>query len=151
MTRTRTAALLLLIFSLCAPGAAFGFGFSKKKPVTIAAEDVAFVPLDPNYPEGPQIGVVQGNPQKGRSTFFLKLKPGPTPLHSHSSSYQATVVQGMAKHWPKGGEATAKTLLPGSYWYQPKKQPHGDACVSQNECIIFIEMEGKFDFVPAAE
>jgi hypothetical protein len=39
-------------------------------------------------------------------------------------------------------------LGPGSYWFQPGKGVHGDACLT-DECIIYISWGGKMDFKPA--
>ena len=115
-----------------------------------SAEAVKFMPLDPKNPGGPNISVVSGDLQgKGPITLFLRLPKGPAPLHTHSAGYYGVVVRGQAKHWPAGGEANAATLGPGSHWYQPGKAAHGDECVA-NECLLLIQMEGPYDFAPAA-
>jgi hypothetical protein len=36
------------------------------------------------------------------------------------------------------------TLRPGSYWFQPGNQAHGDECLS-DECLIFVSWQGKMD------
>lgn len=112
-------------------------------------EAVKFTPLDPSNPKGIQVSVVSGDLMaKAPVTFFMKLPKGPAPLHSHSAGYHGTVVAGQAKHWPEGGEKTAKVLRPGSHWYQPATQNHGDECLSA-ECVLLLQMEGGFDFTPA--
>lgn len=114
----------------------------------IPIEDAKYFPLDPKYPDGAQLAVLAGNPQKGASSILLKLKPGTPPVHSHSASYQAVVISGVAKHWVDGREAAAKPLKAGSYWNQPGTELHGDSCVGPEDCLVYIQMTGAFDFKP---
>ena len=123
----------------------------KGKYALVPYDQVQFVPLDPKNPDGPQIGVVSGNPQKGPSSFYIKLKPGTMPMHSHSADYTAVSVKGQTKHWVEGTDAEAASLAVGSYWFQPGRQVHGDACIGPGECVLFIQMKGKFDFKPAPQ
>jgi quercetin dioxygenase-like cupin family protein len=126
--------------------AAFAGG---KKGIIAPIQDAKFAPADPANPNGPHVAVLTGDPAKGKSTVLLKLKKGSAPLHVHSSDYHATLIQGTTKHWEEGQEEKdAKTLGPGSYWFQPGKAVHGDACLT-DECIIFISWAGKMDFKPA--
>jgi hypothetical protein len=47
------------------------------------------------------------------------------------------------KHWGVGQiKADAKPLSPGSYWFQPGKVLHGDACFDE-ECLVHIVWSGK--------
>jgi hypothetical protein len=113
------------------------------------AKAVTFVPLDPSNPGGIQVSTITGDLMgKGPVVFFMKLPKGPAPLHSHTAGYHATVISGEAKHWPAGGEKAAQVLGPGSHWYQPGKQNHGDECVSA-QCLLLLQVEGGFDFIPA--
>ncbi|HUP56857.1 MAG TPA: DUF4437 domain-containing protein [Bdellovibrionota bacterium] len=123
----------------------------KSSGVITSYDKVQFFPMDPKNPDGGKIGVASGDPQKGAAQFYLKLKPGSAGMHSHSADYQAVVVKGDAKHWVTGTEADAETLKPGSYWFQARKQVHGDTCIGPDECLIFIDMKGKFDFIPAPQ
>jgi hypothetical protein len=133
-------------------GFATGAIAAAKKPSTIvSAQDAKWVPMDPNMPAGPQIAVLSGDPKKGKSEILLKLKKGSAPLHVHSADYRAVLVQGSTKHWDEGQtEAEAKALNPGSYWAQPGKAVHGDACLT-DECIIYVTWAGKLDFKLAEE
>jgi len=55
------------------------------------------------------------------------------------------VIEGIATHWTAGErKADVKPLRPGSYWYQPGNQTHGDSCLS-DECLLFVSWEGKMD------
>jgi quercetin dioxygenase-like cupin family protein len=112
----------------------------------VTQADLQWTPLSPDG-KGPEMAVVDGNPQEGPSKFFLRIpgggKAGP---HTHSADYQAVVVSGAHKHWLAGGEKKAKPLEPGSHWFQPGGQPHDDQCTGSEPCILFVVSDGKFDF-----
>jgi quercetin dioxygenase-like cupin family protein len=77
--------------------------------------------------------------------MLLKLKKLGGRLHIHTSDYHLTLLQGTMKHWAEGEqEADAKPLGPGSYWFQPGNQAHGDSCLT-DECLMFVKWEGKRD------
>jgi hypothetical protein len=138
----------VLTVCLLLAGAHIAARQSKAAHVT-SADTVKFMPLDPSNPGGIQVAPVSGEMMgKGPAVFFMKLPKGPAPVHSHSAGYHATVIRGEAKHWPAGGEKSAQVLGPGSHWYQPGKQDHGDECLSA-ECLLLLQMEGGFDFIPA--
>jgi quercetin dioxygenase-like cupin family protein len=138
---------LLIIVAVCGLSifAASVHADDRKKMVVTSFQDAKFVPIDPAQPDGPQIAVLWGDPAKGQSAMLLKFKKGGSPLHIHTSDYHLTLLQGTMKHWGKGEqEADAKPLGPGSYWFQPGNQAHGDSCLS-DECVMFIKWEGKRD------
>lgn len=114
-------------------------------------EQVKFSPQDPKRPEGAQVAVLSGSPSGGPVAVLLKFKKGDIPMHSHTFAYHAVMLQGRAKHWAQGEDANAAPALgPGSYWYQPGKLVHTDACLEESsECMIFAYSLGKQDFVPA--
>jgi hypothetical protein len=138
----------VLTVSLLLAGVHIAAQPSKTAHVT-GANAVKFMPLDPSNPGGIQVSPISGDLMgKGPVVFFMKLPKGPAPLHAHTAGYHATVIRGEAKHWPAGGEKAAQVLGPGSHWYQPGKQNHGDECVS-SECVLLLQMESGFDFIPA--
>jgi hypothetical protein len=72
-------------------------------------------------------------------------------LHYHTSDYHLVLIQGTMKHWGGGTrEPDAKPLGPGSYWFQPGKQPHGDSCLS-DECLMYLHWAGKRDGIAAEQ
>jgi hypothetical protein len=145
MTRILTAIAGSLLLAAAAVVAQPG---AQKEHVT-SADAVTFTPLDPKNPGGINVSVVSGDLMgKAPVTFFMRLPKGPAPLHAHSAGYHATIIRGQAKHWPAGAEKAAKVLGPGSHWYQPGKANHGDECLS-DECLLLIQMDGGFDFIPA--
>lgn len=135
-----------VLIGLAAAGAS---AESQKQMIVLPSRDAKFIPFDPAHPEGPQFAVLSGDPKMGPVAVLLKLKKGSGPLHSHSADYHGMLIQGSARHWAQGQqEADAKVLDPGSYWFQPGGQVHGDACLS-DECLIFASFEGRMDVTRA--
>jgi quercetin dioxygenase-like cupin family protein len=118
---------------------------TNRPSVVVAFEDAPFVPDDPRFPAGPGVAVLHGDPSTGPSAMLISIRRGSIPLHTHSSDYHLLVVRGTVKHWDEGGtEAAARPLGPGSYWFQPADQVHGDACVA-DECVAYLVWSGKRD------
>jgi hypothetical protein len=119
----------------------------------VAAGDTEWKPLDPKAPDGPQMAVLWGSPDKAPFGFLIKVKAGTQfPRHSHTHDYDAVVIQGEWKH-TYADEADAAAVPAGSHWHQRGKQVHGDGCASTTgECIILVSYpRGKRDFIPAPE
>jgi quercetin dioxygenase-like cupin family protein len=112
--------------------------------VVVPASEARFAPVDPARPDAAQMAVLWGDPQTGPSAVLLKFKKSNGPLHVHSSDYHLVVLQGTMKHWAEGQEAAARALEPGSFWFQPGNQAHGDACLS-DECLMYVQWAGKRD------
>jgi quercetin dioxygenase-like cupin family protein len=138
--------------TLCAvAGFAAGVVAETKQMVVVPFQDAKFVPTDAKRPDGSQLAVLWGNPTTGPSATLLKLKKGGGGLHVHTSDYHLVLLQGTMKHWPEGIQETdAKPLGPGSYWFQPGNQAHGDACLT-DECLMFVEWADKRDGRPAGK
>lgn len=99
-------------------------------------------------PGNPQISPVKGVPEKEASSIVMKMGRGAFPLHAHTANYQLVVIKGVMKHWDtSSSQQAAPEMGPGSFWYQPAGQVHGDACES-DECVWFISLDGARDFIP---
>jgi len=145
--RTRRTGRLLIVGAACtlAGFAAGALAVDSKPMIVTPIEDAQFKPLDPARPDGPQLAVLRGDPATGPSDMLLKLQKGPGRLHLHTADYHLVLLKGTMKHWAEGEkEADAKTLGPGSYWFQPGGQAHGDSCFSE-ECLMFVSWAGKRD------
>jgi hypothetical protein len=145
--RTRRIGRLLIVGAACAlAGFAAGVLAVDSKPMIVTPfEDAQFKPLDPARPDGPQFAVLRGDPATGPSDMLLKVQQGPGRLHVHTADYHLVLLEGTMKHWGEAEkEADAKTLSPGSYWFQPGGQAHADSCLSA-ECLMFISWAGKRD------
>lgn len=106
-------------------------------------ESLTFSPKEPGMP---QIAPVKGVPEKEASGIVMKMGTGAFPMHTHTANYQLVVIKGVMKHWgADGSREQAPKMGPGSYWYQPAGQAHGDSCES-DECVWFITLDGARDF-----
>ena len=117
----------------------------QEEMVVVPIEDAVFVPVSPRLPDGPRIAILWGDPRTGPSAVLLEMKSGSVPLHVHTADYHLVVIEGLMKHWREDqSEATAGPLGPGSYWFQPGGQVHGDACLSE-KCVMQIVWSGPRD------
>ena len=118
--------------------------------VVPAADALArtFRPLNPGSPDGPQIAVLDGDPERGPSFALFRYGPdyeGSGRLHTHTHAYRSWLVEGQMKHWDaSGNQADAEPLGPGSYWRQPGGQPHADNCLSER-CTAYVSFDGPVD------
>jgi quercetin dioxygenase-like cupin family protein len=102
-------------------------------------------------PGNPQISAVRGNPEKEGSSIIMKMGRGAFPMHTHTSDYELVVIKGTMKHWGANQtQAQAAEMKPGSYWYQPANEAHGDSCESA-QCVWFIPFKGPRDFAAAEQ
>jgi quercetin dioxygenase-like cupin family protein len=121
---------------------------SAPKMIVKPAETLHFGVEYQDQQSSPQIAVVRGDPARTPISMLIRMKKSVLPMHSHSADYQAVVIRGTMKHWAKGeSEANAPQLGPGSWWYQPGKQVHTDACLDE-ECLIYVHNTGKLDTIP---
>lgn len=123
-------------------------GSSSPQMIVRPAGTLHYVVEYPDQQSSPGISVVRGDPAKTPISMLIRMKKSVLPMHSHSADYQAVVVQGTMKHWAKGeDEAKAPRLGPGSWWYQPGKQVHTDACLD-DECVLYVHNTGPLDTIP---
>lgn len=138
---------------------AVGFGggvmaAGKKDMALTGADEVQFQPLDPNDKEGkgPAAAVVFGD-MKGKGPVGILLRvpaDGRATPHTHTSDYYGVMIKGTEHNYAPGPDE-GKALGPGSYWFQPGKQPHDNHCEAGAECLAFIYFPKGFDMkmVPA--
>jgi quercetin dioxygenase-like cupin family protein len=111
------------------------------------AVSLPYVTEYPGQAYSPQIAVVSGDPERTPISMFIRMRRGALPLHSHTSSYQAVVVQGRMKHWAKDEDEGAAPLLgPGSWWVQPGGDIHTDSCLD-DECLLYVHTDGRLDTI----
>ena len=98
---------------------------------------------------GVQIAAVDGEPAAGPSHFFLKFAPGfAAPLHHHSANHSGTVVAGTMVLTIDGKQ---EKLPAGSFFKLSDKVKHATTCEAGAECILSMDVRGKWDVVPEAE
>ena len=125
-------------------------------PFASAADKAVFVPSgdlkwqDVPDAKGVQIAAVpgHGDPGKGASHFFLKFAPGfSAPVHHHTSNHYVTVVAGTLVLTVDGKE---QRLPAGSYFTFSNKTQHATKCEAGADCVLFLDVRGPWDVVPAA-
>jgi quercetin dioxygenase-like cupin family protein len=96
--------------------------------------------------KGVQLAALDGDPAKGPSHFMLKFVSGFTaPLHHHTADHSATVVAGTLVLTVDGRE---QKLPPGSFFSFSGKTPHSTRCDTGDECVLSMDVRGKWDIVP---
>jgi len=118
-----------------------------QKSLIWASGDMKWAPLAPDSPL--QISPLWGDPSKGESGFLLKMPAGyDSGTHAHTGDYHAVLVAGTWIHTEEGQTEAAKELSPGSYVMQAGKKMHKDVCKAGADCVSFIHMKVKADFIP---
>ena len=98
---------------------------------------------------GIQIAPVDGDPSKGPSHFFIKFDAGFTaPVHHHTANHSVTVVAGTLVLTVDGKE---QKLPPGSFFTFTNKTKHATACEKGADCILSLDVRGKWDVIPEGE
>lgn len=116
-----------------------------KRMVVVPHDGARWVPSDPARPEATQVAVLRGDPAAGPSTMLMKMKKTDGALHEHTSGYDLVLLEGSMKHWATEAERTDGPVLgPGSYWFQPGGEAHGDSCLTDT-CTMFISWAGRRD------
>ncbi|MGN6735353.1 MAG: cupin domain-containing protein [Candidatus Binatia bacterium] len=118
-----------------------------KAPFMVSFTDLKWVDLPER--KGMQFSVLSGDAKTGAYTQIRKVPAGTdNPLHSHSSEITNVIISGI---WYTGANAaSAKDFGPGSVITMPADWVHVSGCRSGNECVLYQQGKGKFDYRPAA-
>jgi hypothetical protein len=124
-----------------APVSATGFGTAN-----LPFEAVQFTGV-PGM-RAPRLASVWGNPTQGPHGFFVRL-PGrwESSFHIHPHAYHAVVLQGTAvNNYP--GQRNEVPLTRGGYFATLGGVNHNTRCLSEEDCIFYVQMDGPFGAVP---
>lgn len=119
------------------------------EPNFISQKDVKY---DVIIPDVVSFGTVFGDRTKGPHGTFVIIKKGTsTPMHTHSTAYQAVVIKGKVENPIKGDAMSEKALEAGSYYYVPANAEHVTRCAadSPEDCMTFFWQSTPFDFTPS--
>ena len=135
---------LIFVFATFGPSVAAKEGKKAGSAVLIPVADLKWTDV-PDFP-GVKMAVVEGNPAKGAGHHMIKLSDGfAAPLHHHSSDHFVMVVSGTLSLTVDGKE----TLLPaGSFFCFKGRKVHVTKCVPGADCVLSIDVRGKWDVVP---
>jgi quercetin dioxygenase-like cupin family protein len=96
---------------------------------------------------GVKLAALDGDPAKGPSHFLLKFTGGfSAPLHHHSANHFVTVVAGTLVLTVDGVE---HKLSAGSFAAFSNKTKHLTRCEPGADCVLAMDVRGKWDVVPA--
>src|SRR5215470_3769218 len=152
----RRVLLSLSLFSFCVLFAVSSRGFSQtekvgdrtqepKAPLMVAFADLKW--LEVSGRKGNQYALLSGHPESGGYAEFRKVPAGTVnELHSHSSEMTNVVITGI---WYTGTDAnSAKDFGPGSFVLMPADWIHVSGCRPGNDCVLYQQSNGKFDYKP---
>ena len=141
----------LFLLASCSQTGSSTDGASGKQPIPISAADLKWADLDPVGAPGVKLATLWGDPAKGRFGAFFRLPAGfAAPLHTHTHPMKVVIVSGTYIQEPEG--APMFLLGPGSYLMQPGGDyRHTTRCDTASDCVIFVESDGAFDLLAAAD
>lgn len=95
---------------------------------------------------GAHMAVVDGDPSKGPSHFYMRFDGGfSAPMHHHTAEHYVTVVSGLVVLTVDGQEHRLPT---GSYFAFTNMGKHATRCEAGADCVLFIDTRGKWDVIP---
>jgi quercetin dioxygenase-like cupin family protein len=138
MAKKLTAAAVL-VAALAAT--AWGLAAAQGKAVVTPKDGLSWKEVVPGVSQA----VVEGDPAKGPSHFFLKYKSGlVTPLHHHTADHYVTVISGTLVLSADGKE---HKLPAGSYFALTGKIPHVGKVEGAEDAVMFIDARSAWDVV----
>ena len=142
--KSSLATAIVLSLALSAAHATAADGKQGGNAVLIPASDVKWNDVA-GFP-GLKMAVLDGDPAKGPHHSMLRFTGGfAAPLHHHSSNHYGTVLAGTLVLTVDGKE----TKLPaGSYFSFKDKQKHLTKCEAGADCVLSMDVRGKWDVVP---
>jgi quercetin dioxygenase-like cupin family protein len=149
MKNTVGRALLALVglTAIAVPALVRAKGEAKVPPGSAVFQpraDIKFTDV-PDF-KGLQLAAVEGDPAKGPSHMMLKFEPGfAAPVHHHSADHYVTVLAGTMVLTVDGQE---HKLPAGSFFSFKNKAPHATKCEAGAECVLSLDVRGKWDVVP---
>lgn len=117
------------------------------KHVMVAADEMKWGPGPAALPEGVQVAVLDGNPDRsGRFTLRAKMPDGyVVPPHSHPTDEHLTIISGtlMVGLGGKIDEAAMRTMNTGAYGKMPARTNH--YVRAEGETILQLSAMGPFE------
>ena len=115
----------------------------KTGAILLTDADLKWMP-DPKRP-GTAMAYAEGDPDKGPAHFYLKYDKGwAGGLHYHNNDHGGWILQGTVIIEVDGKETK---LPPGSFYFIKAKKPHIAKCDATADCIMTVDVRGKWDAV----
>ena len=91
------------------------------------------------------VGAAFGDMATGPHGTFVRYPPGYVTLpHTHTEDYYAVVISGVVTNYQPEKNEDQTPLSAGSYWFQRAGEVHVTRCLSDDGCLFFLTMRGKF-------
>lgn len=133
---------------------------SEEKPINVDESNIVWLdasnitwidrPGIPASGDEPKVAFLWSNPQNNRlNGTLVKLPTGFTgEIRNQGSTFRAVAIQGQLKYqMPNAIDVT--TMEPGSYFGSEGKLMHQVSCEAEQECIIYVRVDGKYEIVPS--
>lgn len=109
--------------------------------------ELEWMDCPPFMPEGCGLAVLQGHPAEYNADVFFRLPAGTTaPPHWHTSAERMVLITGELHIGYEDQDPVV--MEPGTYAYGPPELVHDAACVSDEDCVLFIAFEEPVDAIP---
>jgi len=139
--RNRAQCALFLVLLLPAAIAQSGEPAKATTPDDPALE---WAPCPPFFHADCRIAVLHGDPSQSNTDVFFRYPGGESFVeHWHTSAERIVVLAG-AMDVTYEGQETAHVEA-GTYAYGPATRKHSGACVSEEDCVLFIAFEQPVD------
>ena len=141
------SALLVLSGAICAITPAAGAADKVPGAEFVPTADVKW--NDVPGMSGVKLAPLDSDPSKGPSHFFLKFVGGfSAPIHHHTANHSVTVLSGTLVLTVDGKE---HKLPAGSFVSFSNKTKHLTRCEAGPDCVLAMDVRGKWDVVPDGE
>ena len=132
---------------------------SGERPVNIDAQNIIWLDASNvtwieqagalTFANSPKVAFLWGNPIDGQlNGTFIKLPAGFSgSIRSNGSIFGAVIVKGMPVY--NKSDAGTKVMEPGSYFSSKGETVHKVSSAVEEETIIYVRTNGKYDIVPA--
>jgi len=110
-------------------------------------KDLQFAPLGEGNPV--EAALLWGDPAKGPAAFLVRMPKGyAEPLHSHTSTYRAVLLEGQFQSRGKDAatDFSSDVYKPGAYVVQPGGQVHAEVNLGDGPLLAVVFFEGPADF-----
>lgn len=93
---------------------------------------------------GVSLAYLYGDDEGAGARWMLKMEPGASaPMHTHTSDYYGTAIQGQWVHIHEDGSETVSKI--GDVELIQGGVAHGDRCDGDVPCIGLLDFQGKRD------
>ena len=124
---------------------------SGERPVNVDASNIVWIdqPGMPASANEPKVAFLWANTKSGHlNGTLIKLPAGFSGrINSQGSTFRAVVIKGQPQYQVPG-KTDVKTLEPGSYFGSKGESVHQVSSEAEEECIIYVRSEGKFNVTP---